>query len=101
MDLETSQDQLGHKISVLIRQSIDARQIAGRMKQLLPNRLNELRMQYLRSGKKSALAQRYAMMDEGYMTHVTQYLEVAERWRMAQVEWQTHLMLYELRRSKL
>lgn len=79
----------------------DARQVARRVRELLPRRLQEIHRQKLAGGGLSAgRALRRALRDPEYLAHIEESVGLAHRWRQARVMWEVKRMELALRRFK-
>lgn len=82
--------------------SSEARQIASRLKKLLPLRLNDIKKSCLydsAEGTTVSKAKRQALTDERYLDALDEYLQIYSKSLLARIQWDTHRMLMEARRS--
>lgn len=92
----TEKHKLRWFISEQGRFAIEFRQIHQRMRELLPNRLQQLVSEYRQRG--IARARRSALLDPRYLSYVEQLVDIGARAQLARVQHETHLMYYSVQR---
>ena len=80
------------------RESLEAGQVGRRLDSLLPQRLKELTAAR-RDGRRAGQAERLALTDEAYRAYVDELVAIRASGRQARVEYETHIMLIEARRT--
>jgi hypothetical protein len=98
------QDQLTRLITRYSRAAQEARQVAGRLAQLLDVRFTEIKKDHTRGDAggeacKGADAVRRALVDPRWLETVDELVDLHARACEARVQYETHLMLHEARRS--
>jgi hypothetical protein len=79
------------------RDAMAARQVARRLRDLLPARYFEIRRGV--RGERGAAADRLALTDERYLRSIDELVEVLARAREARIDYETHVMLYQARQT--
>ena len=98
MDRGLSHDQLVNSIKLYAKQALAARQVVSRLERLLPMHLRHIKNGY--TGRyKGAKAERMALVDESYQAMVEQYMRLLHDAMEARMQWETHMMLLDCRRS--
>lgn len=98
MDINISQDKLKQTIGHSGQKSIESRQLASRLRQLLPDQLKRVQNRY-RQGNTAARAHRLALLDEEYISAIEELVEFSHNARDARVRYDTHMMLLDARRT--
>ena len=98
INIRMPQERLLRKLRDYGRDAIDLRQIARRLKSLLPRRLRDLRHQ-AQGNLIGAARDRLILTSPSYRRFIDEYCLMQERARYAQIQFETHRMLYEARRS--
>lgn len=98
MNLKMPQDQLIQKLKDFGYRHRETSQIVRRLKELLPERVRELKRR-LRSRGKAASAERAALCSEDYLSAVNEYLSLLEQSQSARIQYETHRMLQQARQS--
>lgn len=98
-DLRQSDEQLTFIVGRFGRAALEARQVARRLSSLLPNRLRDLKQEHAARLGKAALAERFSYTDPRYLAFVDELVGLHADARQAQVQYETHRMLFEARRS--
>lgn len=93
----TERHKLRWFISEQGRFAIEFRQIYKRMRELLPNRLQQLISEY-RQQQGVARARRSALLDPRYSSYIDQLVDIGARAHLARVQHETHLMYYNVQR---
>lgn len=98
-----AQETLTRAIQRHAQVAINARQVARRLEALLPLRLKDVERGF-RDDKTSkrapvAVAQRKALCDQAYLQFVQEYASLHGEALAGRVQYETHLMLFEARRS--
>ena len=96
-------EELLQRIHAFAADAQAARQLVTRLRRLLPDRLRELtrelRLVAKAAGEGAAHAERLALTDPRYDTFVAELMEMTGRAAAARVEYETHVMLHQARRS--
>ncbi len=90
-------DKLIRLISQNGQQSLEIRQVAKRLKSLLPRRLKEIQKNYISVSKTIASANRKALADQSYENYITEFVEISSQAMKARIQYETHTMLYDAR----
>lgn len=104
LDIRMTQDTLLRCIQRHAKDAMAARQVAKRLESLLPRRLKEIERGYrsqvvpVRSAP-VAQAQRNALCDPSYIEFVEEFLKLSGDALHGRIQYETHLMLFEARRS--
>lgn len=98
MDIRTPHEKLLASTRGFSRAAWDNHQVADRMRKLIPERLRLLKNAH-RLGRKAAEAERKALNDENYLTFLNEYLSIYREAMEARVQYETHMMLIEARKS--
>jgi hypothetical protein len=69
------------------------------MVELLPNRLRSLKNSQHTGGITRSKAERLALTNETYQQELQRYLQIYKNGVEARVQYETHMMLFEARRS--
>lgn len=99
MDVLISKYKLIEKIISYGSSSAESRQIASRLKKLLPKRIKTLRQSYLKkypAGK----ATRQALLSEEYKKYIVEYLDLRENSDKNRVMWETYRMYYHAKKTR-
>jgi len=78
------------------------RQVARRLRALLPERLKSLHRAHrgaADSESSSARAERHTLIDPTWLAHVEEVVAMSHSATLARIEYETHMMLFEARRS--
>lgn len=94
MDKELLYDAIRVNASKLM----DARQVAKRLRDLLPARLNKLQKSY-RQSNPSAVSLRYALISNEYKDYLEELVQVNAEALHCKVQYETHMMLLHARQS--
>ncbi len=98
MDTKTPHEKLIVNVRDFSRTAWDHQQVVQRMRKLLPERLRSLKNGH-RSGRKAAQAERQALNDENYLNFLNEYLVVYGDAMEARIQYETHMMLLEARKT--
>jgi len=98
MNLYMPEAELAELVRTHARTALDSRQVARRLSNLLKTRLDELQRAH-RSAAGAAGARRQAAIDQAYLNFVQELLTVRNHSLTAKIQYETHLMLVEARRS--
>ena len=100
MDIRIAHDRLTAAIGSFAGSSTQTRQLARRLIELLPVRLQELKRDYISRGDATgSKADRLALTDPRYLAFVEELTEIAARGRSARIQYETHSMLFKARQS--
>lgn len=81
-------------------EAVDAKQISRRLRALLEARLKELiRAHATSAGCTQARAERLALVDPRYLNYVNELVLLSGQAARARIQYETHLMLHQARRS--
>jgi len=97
-DISISQSELGKKIGRFASRAQDGRQVASRLRQLLPTRLNSLKAKHQR-GCGGGRALRLALQDREYVGKLDEFVAVRSDALEARIAYETHVMLQNARSS--
>lgn len=75
------------------------RQLAKRLVGLLPARLKAIKSKY-RHNVSSYKAERLALLDKDYLGYIDEIVNFQQQALLAKVQWETHFLLFEARRSQ-
>jgi hypothetical protein len=103
-------DRLMRLISRFGQNAMEGRQVARRLDALLPQRLRELKSEHgctVRARRESSggresvqsRAERLALTDPRYLAHLEELAAIQSEAVAARVQYETHVMLFEARRS--
>ena len=98
MKLDILQNQLIQVIRRNFMASLEARQVASRLKELLPQRLTGIREKYL-GDYSAARASRIALVDKEYQERLKEFIEISGNALESKIQSETHLMLYQARQT--
>ena len=93
------QEKLLEEIRSHLRRAIDSRQVARRLKELMPSRLFSIRGRYLSQSLSRTKALRQALLDKDYLKLIDEYVEVSASAHLLRVEGETRLMLHQARQT--
>lgn len=99
MHLRMSHDKL---MEALRRHGLSSRehqQVRRRLLSLLPNRLRDLKRQHQTAGISATAAERQALSDPQYLAAIEEYTQILQDGLTAQIQFETHMMLLDARRS--
>jgi len=91
-------EQLVKIIQTQARLAIENRQVAQRLDRLLPSRLAATK-RGLTKGNSASTALRLALIDDDYIKHIEELAHLKGAAHHARIQYETHLMLIEARRS--
>jgi len=97
MNCYMPQDALIRKIKEHSQNNLECRQVAKRLRELLPTRLAEIRNQ--KPQRKVAERLRHALTDATYLESLEEYRNLQHQARQARVQYETHLMLVYARQT--
>jgi hypothetical protein len=95
----SSQENLIRNIKHFGRIARESRQVMKRMVELLPNRLRSLKNSQHTDGITRSKAERLALTHDSYKQEVQRYLHIYKNGVEARIQYETHMMLFEARRS--
>jgi len=98
-DRYMSQRSLVDGIRRFGRQSMEARQVSTRLRQLLPNRFIELKNKFRRQFSKIAECERRALVDPAYLQHISELNDMRYQALEGRISYETHVMLYQARQT--
>ncbi len=99
LNLRMLHDQLVrqiHKFGVDARESW---QVYKRLSHLLPDRMRAMTVALKKSGKTPAQCVRLACVSDELMEHINEIVEIGASSRQARIEYETHMMLIDARRT--
>lgn len=99
MKLNQLHDTLLQRIHRFGQAARDYRQVHRRLEQLLPDRLHGVITSLRRNGMTPSEAQRNAYVSEEFLAHVNELVEVAGTSFESRIQYETHMMLFEARRT--
>ena len=101
MNLYMPEAELAELVRTHARTALDSRQVARRLSNLLKTRLDELQRAHRSAAGAAgaAGARRQAAIDQAYLNFVQELLTVRNHSLTAKIQYETHLMLVEARRS--
>lgn len=95
----TAKHKLRWVISEQGRFAIEFRQVHRRMRELIPQRLQQLVTEYRQREQRIARARRLALLDPRYLSYIDQLVDIGARAQLAKIQHETHLMYYAIQRS--
>jgi hypothetical protein len=98
LNIYAHNESLAHKIRYFGRVARESWQVSKRLGNLLPDRLRSIKYSQGPEMTRSK-AERVALLDEHYQKSVNEYLEMYRNGVEARVQYETHMMLYQARRS--
>jgi hypothetical protein len=99
VDLYASHERLVRYISDQGTKARDSRQVAQRLRQLLPDRIEGMRRNLQHAGESPSVARRRALVSGEFNEIITEIIELYGTALAARVEYETHLMLIDARRT--
>ena len=99
MNRAIQNDRLQRVIADQAQTAQSTKQISQRLKSLLPLRFRELRRDAEQTGLRGSKAERAALTDERYRQYLDEYLEIKAAGFEARIQYETHRMLMNARRS--
>lgn len=100
LNLKMLNERLTSAIGSFAGAAMETRQIAKRLRELLPARLRDIKRDHIRRGDAmGSKAERLALTDPRYLQTIEELAEINFRARMARVQWETHSMLFKARQS--
>ena len=99
MDIYAAHERLVRLITDAGGRARDCRQIAQRLRQLLPMRTDEIIHRLRATGESATLARRKAMASPDYVGMVDEMVDAQGQALEARIQFETHLMLIEARKS--
>src|SRR5262245_38148310 len=98
MNLSMDAERLSSLIQRFARGAQEARQVARRLADVLPSRFKDLKRDHAMRHK-PAIAERLALTDQRYLEFVNELTTLHAQAREARIQYETHMMLLEARRS--
>jgi len=98
MQIRASNEKVIQTIHSYASRSQESRQVARRLRELLPARLQAIKARYAHQ-KPLTRAERQALLDPDYQKHLSELLEIRNEAMEARVQYETHLMLFYARQS--
>ena len=98
INLEIDTERLVQAIARFGRTTRETRQVASRLAEVLPSRLRTIKQSFAHWSS-LALAERLALTDENYLEHIEELTNLNAEARRAHIQYETHLMLFEARRT--
>lgn len=92
-------DRLLHCLREFATTATESKQVSRRLRDLLPLRYREILSRYRPQAQSVAAAERAALTDKAYLAHIDELISVASSFHEARVQYETHMMLFEARRS--
>ena len=92
-------EQLVKRIQQFAADAREQRQVYLRLSQLLPDRLKALANSMKSSGVRPSSANRQAFASEEFVAHIEELVTFGAACREARVQYETHMMLVDARRS--
>ncbi len=99
MRLNIFQDTLIRMIQAFGVSARDHRQVQKRLEQVLPDRLKQIIFAKQKDHGRGSQAMREALVSDEFLKHVDELVDVSHKSRHARIQYETHLMLFECRRS--
>lgn len=99
MNIKQLHDTLLQRIHRFGASAREYRQVHKRLEQLLPDRLGSIISQLRRKGLGPSEAARNAYVSEEFLAHVDELVEVSGTSFESRVQYETHMMLFEARRT--
>ena len=90
--------ELQHQLGLAARKSMEARQIARRLRALLPGRLAMIAKR-VRGPYSAMKSSRLALQDSAYLAYLEELVEVSSQAREQRIYWETRTMLLKARQS--
>lgn len=87
------------KIHTFAERNTHARQVSKRLYGLLPERFRSFKQKCKTPDINAGKAERLALLDPGYVMHLEEYLNIKYDAISARIQYETHMMLFEARRS--
>ncbi len=100
MDVLVSKEKLVEKIVFYGSKNVESRQVASRLKKLLPKRIKTLRLSY-RQDLPVGKANRQALLDQEYEKHILEYLDLREEANKNRIMWETYRMYYFAKKTRV
>ena len=97
--LDINSEQLLERVRTFSSTALENRQVASRLRELLPVRFMEMRRLHEQKERSVGHAERRALVDERFTKHLDELLEVSGSAYTARVEYETHVMLIQARQS--
>ncbi len=94
-----AQEQLNEKIRRFATTAMESRQVASRLRDLLPVRFNDIKRHHYMHRKSVGKAERFALTDQHFVAHVNELVEMSFDALQARVLYETHVMLVQARQS--
>lgn len=99
MNIKQLHDTLLQRIHRFGATARESRQVHKRLEQLLPDRIGSIVGQLRRRGMGSSEATRNAYVSAEFLAHVDELVEVAATSFESRIQYETHMMLFEARRT--
>jgi len=106
LDLHMAQEKLTRAIQSHAQEALKSRQVARRLEALLPVRLKDVERHFRQIQKNEVVnrapvagAQRRALCDKAYLDFIQEYADIHGDAIARRIQYETHLMLFEARRS--
>ena len=99
MNLRIFHDQLVRQIQRFGNDARENRQVHNRLSQLLPDRLKHMVSRFRREGLGPADSSRAALASDELIAHIDEIIEVGASGLAARIQYETHLMLIDARKS--
>jgi hypothetical protein len=87
------------RIQMFGRHAREYRQVQTRLEKLLSDRLNQIISNNRRQGLSPSSSNRNALTGSEYLKYLEEYLEVSSQSLEYRIQYETHLMLFEARKS--
>jgi len=99
LNLRILHEQLVKRIKQYAGDARENRQVYLRLSQLLPDRLKSLSNSHRSQGLRPAEAERAASASDEFVMHIDEVVQVGAASREARIQYETHMMLVDARRS--
>jgi hypothetical protein len=99
LNLRILHEQLIKRIQQFASDAREHRQVYLRLSQLLPDRLKALTSSQKAFGQSVSVATRTVYTSEEFLAHINDVVEFGARSREARIQYETHMMLVDARRS--
>lgn len=99
VNLRILHDQLIRQIQRFGNDARENRQVHSRLSQLLPDRFKEMASRFRRNGLGPADSSRAALASEELIAHIDEIIEVGASGLAARIQYETHMMLVDARKS--
>ena len=98
IDLQIPHEHLIRLISRHGESAIRSRQVTQRLRTLLPERFQKVKLDLQASSMKPSAANRLALIDAQYQAFINELVDMSSQALMSRIQYETHMMLLEARR---